>query len=64
MPPIIGGKAIFCIGVGTILFGIAKVIEHEINYRNETDKTINELKQECRDLKAELKLAKMIENDK
>ena len=56
MRDVIGGKFVFFVGLATIVAGIVKVIEHEINYRTNTDNEIKELKQECKDLKDELKL--------
>lgn len=61
--PIIGGKFIFFVGVATIVTGIVKVIEHEINYRANTDREIKELKEECKSLKNELQLANNVIND-
>lgn len=63
MQPIIGGKFIFFVGVGTILYGIAKLVEHEINYRNNMEKTVNELKHDCSKMKEELELANNVIND-
>lgn len=63
MEHVIGGKFIFFVGIATIVAGIVKVIEHEINYRNNTEREIKELKEECKDLKCELKLANNVIND-
>lgn len=63
MRDVIGGKFIFFVGIATIVAGIVKVIEHEINYRNNTEREIKELKEECKDLKDELKLANHVIND-
>lgn len=63
MEHVIGGKFIFFVGIATIVAGIVKVIEHEINYRTNTDNEIKELKQECKELKNELNLANNIVRD-
>ena len=59
MNNVIGGKFIFFVGIVTIVTGIVKVIEHEINYRINSENEIKELKDENKDLKNELKLAKI-----
>ena len=63
MPPIIGGRVIFAIGVGTILYGIAKIVEREINYRNDKEEEIKELKRKCTELRNELDLANHVIRD-